>query len=63
VLISGVLVLVAALVLALGFSFMTFLSYLYTVDPAKYEAGPIPLFPISSIHDRIFAKKPHLPTN
>jgi hypothetical protein len=62
VLVSGVLVLVAAIFLAIGFSFLTFLSHLYTIDPAKIEVGPMPLFPISSVHDRIFAKTP-LPLN
>ena len=56
VLVSGVIVLLAAILLAIGFSFLTFLSHLYTIDPTKLDVGPMPLFPISSVHDRIFIR-------
>jgi hypothetical protein len=62
VLVTGTLILVTAVIFTFGLLMINFASQMLFPDPSIYEIKSTPpLFPISSIHERIFAKHKELP--
>jgi len=62
VLVIGTLVLVSAIFFTLGLLVANIASQMLFPDPSVYEVKATPpLFPISSIHERIFAKNKEFP--